>query len=437
MDRRVPAAGDGDHVAVDPPGRAGDRLAARVEGDHVDGANPPAAMGADHRPAIQHFDSPRQGFLPRRPGTIGPDVDDGDDPDPGVGKIERRPMAVVVVGEHHDLASGADAEAVDVGADGAGQHHPRPVVVGEHQRPLDRAGGQHHPAGAHLPQPFAGAGPGSRRTGVAPFEQAEIVVIVIAERRRPRQKANLFQRREFLCRVFHPRHRRRVVDRHPLAEQPAAELGILVGEDHPRAGAPGGQRRRQPGRSAADHQHIAVGVHLVVGIGIGLVRRGAEAGGAADDPLVSHPQAGRPHERLVVEAGGEKRREPLGDGAGIEIDARPAVDAGRPQPVVEIDDGGRQVGLGVGAGFQLHQGVGLLDAGGEDAARAVILEAAADHGDVVGEQRRGQGVPRMALVAAAVEGERQRPVAVDAAPGGEAVVPAHAPSSTGGFPPMR
>ena len=38
----------------------------------------------------------------------------------------------------------------------------------------------------------------------------------------------------------------------------------------------GGQRRRKPGRAAADDQHIAEGVGLLIMVGIGLAGRAAE-----------------------------------------------------------------------------------------------------------------------------------------------------------------
>ena len=68
----------------------------------------------------------------------------------------------------------------------------------------------------------------------------------------------------------------------PLGQQAAAEARLLVGQHHPRAGAAGGERRGEPGRAAADHQHVAMGVALVVAVGIGRARRLAEARGAPD-----------------------------------------------------------------------------------------------------------------------------------------------------------
>ena len=72
-------------------------------------------------------------------------------------------------------------------------------------------------------------------------------------------------------------------------------------------------RRHQAGRAGADDQHVAEGVHALVARGVGDRAGAAEAGGAADEMLAEHPEAGalqraehRTHEGLVVEAGAEK-----------------------------------------------------------------------------------------------------------------------------------
>jgi hypothetical protein len=41
-------------------------------------------------------------------------------------------------------------------------------------------------------------------------------------------------------------------------------------------------------------------------------------------------------------------------------------------------------------------------------ARAMILEAARDHGHAVGQQRSGEGLPRLRGIALAIEGEAHR-----------------------------
>ncbi|MNT66457.1 hypothetical protein D3C72_2045230 [compost metagenome] len=79
----------------------------------------------------------------------------------------------------------------------------------------------------------------------------------------------------------------------------------------------------------------------------------------------------------------------------------------------------------VRAAFQLHHGIRLSDVRGDDATRAVILEAARDKAHAVGEQRRRERVALEPLIRASVEGEGQRNRAIDAATRAETVFLAH------------
>jgi hypothetical protein len=65
------------------------------------------------------------------------------------------------------------------------------------------------------------------------------------------------------------------------------------------------------------------------------------------------------------------------------------------------------------------------DVGRHDPARTVVLEAARDEVHAVREQRGRERVALEALIGAAVERERQRNRAIDAATGAEAVFLAH------------
>lgn len=190
------------------------------------------------------------------------------------------------------------------------------------------------------------------------------------------------------------------------------------------------------GRAGADHQHVAVVVHPVVAVRIDLGRRAAQAGGLADVLLVGHPHRLRVHEGLVVETRRHQLAADLAeDSHQVVLHVRPAVGTGGHQAAVEGLLGGAYVGdLGGFAGADLQDRVGLLGAGGDDAARPRVLEAAADDVDAVGQQRGGQGVAGIALVVLAVEAEGQRAVAVDAAAAGQAIDLAHAGSPcTAGF----
>src|SRR4051812_24339863 len=172
-----------------------------------------------------------------------------------------------------------------------------------------------------------------------------------------------------------------------------------------------------------------MGVAMQVAIGIGPSRRAAEAGGTADKRLVDlGPPRGRPEEGLVVEAGRQEGREEVVGGSDVEAERRPAVLARGGEAVIELDLGGAQVGIAAPPRpLELDQGTGLLRPRGHDTARSVVLEAAADQVDAVGEKRRGQRVAGEAAVGLAVKGEGERARAVDPAAAGKT---AHGSSPT-------
>ncbi len=193
----------------------------------------------------------------------------------------------------------------------------------------------------------------------------------------------------------------------------AAQVRTQLGHDHARAAAAGCQRRRQPGDAATDDQHIAMDVLVHVAIRVFLLRRGAQATGVADETLVPHPGLGRPHEGLVVEAGREQRREPAVDAQQVLRRARPGQGTLRLQAVVQLDLGHLGVGNRLVATLELHQRRRLLDAAGQHAARAVVFPRARQHRLACRQYGRGQGVAGETLVAAAVETEVQRALAVE------------------------
>ena len=82
--------------------------------------------------------------------------------------------------------------------------------------------------------------------------------------------------------------------------------------------------------------------------------------GTANDRLVDLlPEALRPHEGLVVEAGDEHGRRQRIDGAHIEIERGPAVLALRHQAIEKLDHGGARVGFLAAPLAQFHQRIGL------------------------------------------------------------------------------
>ena len=259
------------------------------------------------------------------------------------------------------------------------------------------------------------------------------VLVVVAEGRGPGQHPDVAGPGQPLAHRVHPGERRLPADLRAVAHQAAAQAGLLIHQDDPPAAARGAQGGAQPRRPPADHEHIAVRVAVRVGVGIGLSRRPAQPRGLADEVLVEAPPAPRPHEGLVVEAGGQQARGEIVDRTDVAFEGRPAVLARAREPVEELHLGGAQVGLGPPVPPEADQRVGLLGAGPQDAARAVVLEAAPHHPHSVGEQGRGDAVARVALAGPSVEGEAQGPASEDEP---AAVLPerlAHAPPSPRGW----
>ena len=306
-------------------------------------------------------------------------VDHRRDLDAELAEHFRALVAAIAVSEHDCTAAGRHRIPAQIGFHRTRQHDARTIVAAEHQRPLVRSRREHHALRAEVPQ-----APLPPRVAL---DRAEEVVVVVAEHggaRERRDASHLLQR-------------------------------AFVAQDDARAALRRLDRRRAPGAAAAHHQHVAVPVHLVVAVGIGLRRRGADARHAPDRRLVERlPQPPGPHERLVIEAGNQERREPAVDGTHIETQAGPAIERLCHQSVVELDQRRAAVGIEPPAFADGDQRVGLLDAGAHHAARAVVLEAAADEEYVVREQRRRERVALEALQWAAVEAEAQLLAAIDA-----------------------
>ena len=345
-------------------------------------------------------------------------VRDRRDLDAALRELERRPVGAV--GRRHDdrPRAGTHAKAAEVAPGGAGQHHARTVVAREHERLLDGARCEHDLACAHLPESFARASfRGVRKMVGEPLDQPEVVMREVTEGRRARHHAHARVPGELRQAPGEPGVGHLAVDaRRAAVEQRAARLRLLVGDDHASAARGGRERRGEPGRAGADDEHVAVREALRVAVRVGLRRRTAKARGAADQRLIERrPGRARPHERLVVEARREDRRQEIVRPPKIEAQVRPAVLRMRLEPVVELDLGRAQVRrLARRITMYRHERVRLLGTGGDDAARPVVLERAPDEMHAVGEQRRGQRVAGEALVGRAVEAEPERARPVDA-----------------------
>ena len=424
MDRRRPAAGEADAIARQ--NAAGPDLAASVDRSDDQSADAPASARAEHGVPGQHLAAGgAQGGGLHRAIVVRTHVDDRD-LDPRRLEIRRRRVGGRARGDDHRALSRHDAIAVDEHAQALGQHDARPIVAGEHQRALVRAGRQHDLARAHLPQALA------RQVRVRvgqvvgdPLHQAHVVVVVIAEGGGARQQRDVAARREPGQRILEPGPCRLAVDGGgQLVQQRAAHLGLLVGKHDALAALRRRQRGRQARRTGADDEHVAVRVGVLIAVGVRRRRCAAEtccgANGRLVDPV---PEGARPHERLVVEAGDEDRRQRIVDGADVEVERRPSgsASAATGRATASMADARLFGSIAAASAIDRQQRVRLLGSVAEDAARAVKLERPADEVDAVGEQRRGDRVAGERLQLHAVEPHRDRFRAVDAAAPGETV----------------
>ena len=337
---------------------------------------------------------------------------------PGALKRQCRAIGIVIVGEDDGAVAGDNAITGDIAAHSARKHHARKVVSGEYQRALVRALRKDGLAGPHFPHALARQVGGALAKMVGhPLGQGDVVMVHIAEHGGARQQRNLGHRLEFGHHTGNPVGRRLAVDGGVgFAEKPAAELVLLVGKDHAGAGTACLECGHQAGGAATGDQHVAMGIRLFIAVRVVMVvSHLAEAGGVADHMLIGHPHGCRPHEGLVVKARREEALQDRVHRADVELQRREAVLALCVKAVIKLDLGGTEVRLGPGAATDADERVRLFRSDGDDAARTVVLEGTADKMDVVGEQRRGERVALIALIALAVEREGERACAVDPA----------------------
>ena len=273
-----------------------------------------AAERFDHGVALEHFDARRQGLLHQHTGRIGPRVRHRGDLAPHAVPIEGRAVGVVVAGEQQQPLPRRHGVAVDIGGDGACEHHTGQVVVGEREWALHGAGGQRHLFGADAMQAlaWAGRGAGAQVIGAA-FQRGDEVVVVVAKRGGAGQQRDVGAGMQFAHGLDDPLDCRRPVDGFGHAKQAAAELALLIDQHDPRIGPRRGEGGGDAGRAATDDQHVAVVVQPVVSVGVGAVRHRSQPGSAPQQGFPAPPQPWRPHEELVVEAGRQQGREGAGE----------------------------------------------------------------------------------------------------------------------------
>jgi len=197
----------------------------------------------------------------------------------GAVQIERRPIGLVAGRDHDHAPAGDDGVAIQKTARRRGQHDAGPIIAWKHQRPLDGAGGEHHLARPHLPAALARLAAGRIRQMIGQaLVQGYQVVREVAERRRTRQQRDALiasQGFEAACQPCGGRLLR-------LRQQRAAELRLLVTQDHACAGGGGCHCRGHAARASTDHQHVAMRVAIAVAVGIGRARGAPQSRGGSD-----------------------------------------------------------------------------------------------------------------------------------------------------------
>ena len=332
-------------------------------------------------------------------------VDDHRHHQPGAVQRDGGAVGVVVVGDDHSSVAGADREVHDIIAHRPCQHDAGNIVAGQGQRTLDRAGGSDDPARPNAPQPMLGPPVAGGMVGHV-FIGQDIAVIINPGRHAARAQGNIVHLSQCFDGGVDPRIGGFAVDLDLVHRGATAPGGGLFQHHHPRPGLGRHQRRLQPGDTTTHHQHVAEGIDIFIAVGVAILRHPAKTGRAAHDRLEHMlPRRARIHEGLVVEPARQHLCDVVVKHADIKFEAGPVVLAFRREPVKEFGGGGALIGLESPARAHVHQRVGFLDPRGQNAARAVILEAAPDHHLVVGQQGGGQGIALEAAQAFAVEGE--------------------------------
>ncbi len=320
-------------------------------------------------------------------------------------QCQSRRVSAVVVGRDDHAFAGQHRVLTQIPQHRRGRHHAGAVIVREYQGPLDRAGRQHHATRAYVPQSlFAPA----RRGIGALFDQADRGVVVISKCRSARQQRDVAKRGD---RRINPCHRRRAVNRSATPAQRPAPAGTIINQHDPQSGGRRRPRRRQPGRTAAHDQNVAVRVARLVVPRVDCLAQSAQPGHATDRRLVAMPV--RRHERLVVKPRRQEAMEEIEHPEEIVPHIGKTVRAARHHARPQTYQCGASVRVVPVVPGEIDDGVRLFRAGAIDAARAMEFETAPDHAHVVRQQGRGQRVAGEAEHRAAFPGEGNRCVAVD------------------------
>jgi hypothetical protein len=325
----------------------------------------------------------------------------------------RGAVSVVVVGDNNRAIPRRDGKVHHIIAHRSRQHHARNVVARKGQRPFNRASGRDDPACADTPQTVLRTTIARRVVGNL-FIGQNIAVVIDARAHGAVAQADIRHGLKGLDSGFHPSLCRGAFDHIAIDGRAATPMGGLLQHDDAGTGGACNQGRLQTGDTAADHQHVAEGIGLLVPVSIAVFRRFAKASGLADDRLEQVlPRGARIHEGLVIETARQEPCEGVVDHAHVEFKAGPVVLAFGLKPVEKLGRGDALVRFEPRPLAQAHKRVRLFGASGHDAARAVIFEGPAHKDLIIGQKCRGKGIALVSTQLLAVEGKFLRDSAVD------------------------
>ena len=211
-------------------------------------------------------------------------VDDGCNLDAGIVCRQGRVVCSVVVGEQDHPRPRFDGPTPQISADRTGKHDSRSIIVGEYERTFMGACRKHDLMRSNMPQALANRA--AAGAILDPFQCAQIVTVVVAEDRCPRQQANVISVIEFADNGIAPIRSLDAVDLAVGTQKAAAEPVVGICQDDARARTSGRSCSGQTGWACSNHQHIAMMITMIIEVGIRCIRGFAPAGSTTDHRFI-------------------------------------------------------------------------------------------------------------------------------------------------------
>ena len=182
-----------------------------------------------------------------------------------------------------------------------------------------------------------------------------------------------------------------------------AQFRLVVDEDYFLAGSCRFERGAYSVRAAANHGGGRVVEYVLVGMlrdRVWVFVNSAKARGAADERLGEAPHPGM-GEGLVIEAHRHRPRKLLGNCHVVGFQGWVGVLVGDPHAVLDR----LLAGADIRGAVHVHQAIGTIARDTQQAARAVVLETAAEDAPAGAIERRGDRVLGQGLDGSTVKGE--------------------------------